>query len=196
MYNGKTVDMREKIRETVEGMKACRGFQGVVVIPRFAEAKDVSAIPEAQTWDSFLDSAEGDPTPEFVRIAFHEPFLICYSSGTTGTPKAIVHSVGGVLINYYKEGCLHEGLSSKDTAMQYTTVGWIMYVANVGILLFGGRSVMYDGSPFVPDQKTLLKIVEQERVTKLGISPRWMGEMVKAGIAPREVADLSSLRTV
>lgn len=196
VYNGKTVDLRDNIRETVEGLKESKGFQGVVVIPRFEEAKDVGDIPKAETWEGFVGKAKGEPTPEFVRIAFHEPFLICYSSGTTGIPKAIVHSVGGAMVNYFKEGVLHEGLSETDVTMQYTTVGWIMYVANVGILLFGGRSVMYDGSPFQPGPKILIEIMEREKVTKLGISPRWMGEMVKGGIVPREIADLSSLRIV
>jgi acetoacetyl-CoA synthetase len=197
VYNGRTVDLRDKIAEVVEGMGASKGFDGVVVIPRFAEeAKDVSAIPRAETLGAFLDRAKGQPTPAFERIAFHEPFLICYSSGTTGIPKAIVHSVGGALINYFKEGGLHEGLGPRDVAMQYTTVGWIMYVANVFILLFGGRTVMYDGSPFQPDPTILLKIVEQEKVTKLGISPRWMGELVKNQIVPKNIVDLSSLRIV
>ncbi|KAH8908320.1 acetoacetate-CoA ligase [Coniochaeta sp. PMI_546] len=196
VYNGKTVDLRSKIAETVEGLSGSRGFQGVVVIPRFEKAKDISAVPKAETWEAFIDRAAKDPVPEFVRIAFHEPFLICYSSGTTGIPKAIVHSVGGALINYFKEGRLHEGLGPEEVTMQYTTVGWIMYVANVFILMFGGRTVMYDGSPFQPDPTILVKIAERERVTKLGISPRWMGELVKSGIAPREIADLSSLRIV
>ncbi|KAB5545551.1 hypothetical protein GE09DRAFT_211919 [Coniochaeta sp. 2T2.1] len=196
VYNGKTVDLRSKITEVVEGLSESKGFQGVVVIPRFDEAKDISRVPKAETWDAFIDRAKADPTPQFVRIPFHEPFLICYSSGTTGMPKAIVHSVGAGMINYFKEGRLHEGLGPQDVTMQYTTVGWIMYVANVFILMFGGRTVMYDGSPFQPDPKILVKIMEQEKVTKLGISPRWMGEMAKNKIAPREIADLSSLRIV
>lgn len=196
VYNGRTADLRDKIAQVVEGLSACKGFLGAVVIPRFEQAKDVSAIPRAETWEAFLARAAGDKTPEFVRIAFHEPFLICYSSGTTGMPKAIVHSVGGVMINYFKEGGLHEGLGPGEVTMQYTTVGWIMYVANVFILMFGGRTVMYDGSPFQPDARILIKVAEREGVTKLGVSPRWMGELVRGGIAPREMADLGKLRVV
>jgi len=196
VYNGKRVDLRGKIAEVVEGLEKSPGFEGVVVIPRFERAEDVSGISKAETWEAFLDRAKGDEIPPFERIAFHEPFLICYSSGTTGIPKAIVHSVGGTLINYFKEGRLHESLGPEDVALQYTTVGWIMYVANVFILLFGGRTVFYDGSPFQPDPTILVRIIEKERVTKLGISPRWMGELAKNKIAPREIADLSSLRIV
>lgn len=196
LYNGKTVDLRAKMTEVVEGLKKCSEFDGVVVIPRFSEPRDISGVPRAETWASFLARAARLPTPEFVRVPFHEPFLICYSSGTTGNPKAIVHSVGGAMINYFKEGRLHEGNGPDSVALQYTTVGWIMYLANVGILLLGGRSVMYDGSPFQPDAKTLLRVVEEQKVTKLGISPRWMFELAKNGISPREIADMSSLRIV
>jgi acetoacetyl-CoA synthetase len=198
VYNGREVDLRENIAETVEGLKNIKEFLGVVVIPRFPErgAQSVKGLEKATSWDEFHARAEGESVPGFVRIGFNEPFLICYSSGTTGIPKAIVHSVGGVLVNYYKEGVLHEGNTDKDVTMQYTTVGWIMYVANVGILLFGGRSVMYDGSPFQPDAKTLIRIVEQQKVTKLGISPRWMLELAKNGVVPKNEVDLSSLRIV
>jgi acetoacetyl-CoA synthetase len=196
VYNGKTVDLRGKVAEVVEGLKVCEEFQGVVVIPRFERAKDVKDIPRAETWEAFVDSAKGLPTPGFERIAFHEPLMVCYSSGTTGMPKAIVHSVGGAMISYFKEGVLHESLGPEDVILQYTTVGWIMYMANVCGLLFGARSVMYDGSPFLPDAKVLVRIMEKEGVTKLGISPRWMLEMAKNGIAPRDVADLSKLRIV
>ncbi|KAK4127418.1 acetoacetate-CoA ligase [Parathielavia appendiculata] len=197
LYNGKVVDLREKMSEVVDGLRECSNFAGVVSIRRFAEAKDISRVAKAETWESFLAAAdENAPLPEFVRIAFHEPLQICYSSGTTGAPKAIVHSVGGVLINYYKEGCLHEGLGPDSVTLQYTTTGWIMYLANVGVLLFGGRTIFYDGSPFLPDASILIRIAAEQKVTKLGISPRWIFEVAKSGLRPRDMADLSQLRIV
>ncbi len=197
LYNGKVVDLREKMAEVVEGLKECPSFEGVVSIRRFAEARDISRVPKAETLDSFLTAAKKtDPMPDVVRLDFHEPFLICYSSGTTGMPKAIVHSVGGVMINYYKEGRLHEGLGPDSVTLQYTTTGWIMYLSNVGVLLCGGRTVFYDGSPFQPDPTILVRVAAEQKVTKLGISPRWMFELSKLGIRPRDMADFSQLRIV
>ncbi|KAK3373792.1 hypothetical protein B0T24DRAFT_624593 [Lasiosphaeria ovina] len=197
LYNGKLVDLRQKMADIVNGLKDCSNFAGVVSIRRFEQARDISAVPRAETWDSFLAAAPpGVSPPDFVRIGFHEPFLICYSSGTTGTPKAIVHSVGGVMINYFKEARLHEGLGPESVTMQYTTTGWIMYLATAGSLLFGARTVMYDGSPFQPDASILIKIMGEQKVTKLGVSPRWMLEVAKNGMTPRDMADLSSLRIV
>ncbi|KAL2119252.1 hypothetical protein VTJ04DRAFT_6212 [Mycothermus thermophilus] len=196
VYNGKVVDLRSKMAEVVAGLANCSNFQGVISIPRFEEPRDVSSVPRSWTWASFLSSAANSPTPDFVRIPFHEPMLICYSSGTTGMPKAIVHSVGGILINYFKEGVLHEGISRDTVSLQYTTTGWIMYLAAIGALIAGGHAVLYDGSPFQPDPTILVRLTGELGVTKLGISPRWMFELSKAGLRPRDIADLSRLRTV
>lgn len=196
LYNGKVVDLRSKIAEVIDGLKDCNNFAGAVAIRRFEQARDISKIPQTQTWDSFLEGGKSTSVPDFVRIGFHEPFLICYSSGTTGMPKAIVHSAGGVMISYFKEGRIHEDLGPDTVALQYTTTGWIMYLTNVAILLFGGRTVLYDGSPFQPDASILVRTAAEQKVTKLGISPRWMHELAKNNLSPREMADLSSLRVV
>lgn len=197
LYNGRVVDLRGKMGEVVAGLGNCKNFKGVVAIRRFEEARDVRKVPRAMTLDEFVGAAGRNPTPPgFVRVGFCEPLLVCYSSGTTGTPKAIVHSVGGILINYFKEGRLHEQIGPDSVTLQYTTTGWIMYLANVGSLLFGGKAIFYDGSPFQPDAKILVELAAKHKATKLGISPRWMFELAKAGISPREMADLSSLETV
>ncbi|KAI2641626.1 acetoacetyl-coenzyme A synthetase [Hypomontagnella submonticulosa] len=196
LYNGKRVDLREKMADIVAGMKGCGQFAGVVSIRRFPDALDISSIPKAQTLNKFIAKGNAKSPPPIVRIAFHEPFLICYSSGTTGIPKAIVHSVGGALLNYVKEARLHEDCDSDTVTLQYTTTGWIMYLACIGQLLFGARTVLYDGSPFQPDLLTFIKIIGDQKVTKLGTSPRWFYEVARAGISPREVTDLSSLKLV
>ena len=195
LYNGKRVDLRQKMTEVEAGMKGCGLFKGIVSIRRFQDALDIRRVPRAQTLDDFLRLA-GSAAPPVAQLAFHEPFLICYSSGTTGIPKAIVHSVGGATLNFMKEGLLHEGITSESVGLQYTTTGWIMYLSNVGQLLAGGRVVLYDGSPFQPDLTTFVKLLGDLKVTKLGVSPRWMHEIAKAGISPREITDLSNLRVV
>ncbi|KAI1853612.1 hypothetical protein JX266_001596 [Neoarthrinium moseri] len=195
LYNGKRVDLRQKMTEIEAGMKGCDEFQGMVSIRRFQEALDISSVPRTQTLEDFLSARTSKPPP-IAQLAFHEPIMICYSSGTTGIPKAIVHSVGGILLNYSKEGVIHEGMNSDSVSLQYTTTGWIMYLANVGQLLAGARVVLYDGSPFQPDLQTFVKLIGDQKVTKLGISPRWMHEIAKAGISPREITDLSNLKVV
>ncbi|KAI2633843.1 acetoacetate-CoA ligase [Xylaria nigripes] len=195
LYNGKKLDLRSKMAEVVAGMKGCTNFRGMVSIRRFHDALDISNIPGAQTLDAFLQKRQID-IPPIVRIPFHEPFLVCYSSGTTGIPKAIVHSVGGVLLNLIKESRLHEDARPGMVSLQYTTTGWIMYMSSISQLILGARVILYDGSPFQPDSKAFVKLIGDQKVTRLGISPRWMYELAKAGISPREITDLSSLRVV
>lgn len=196
VYNGKTVDLRQKMTDIVAGLSGCDAFASLIVIPRYADQpRDVSAVPRAETLANLLSSTSRPP-PDFVRIPFHEPSLICFSSGTTGMPKAITHSVGGLMVSYFKEGRLHEDLGPDSVGMQYTTTGWIMYVANAGLLLFGARSIFYDGSPFIPDVSVLIKVLADQKVTKFGTSPRWLFEVAKNGLAPRDMVDLSNLKVV
>lgn len=154
-------------------MQDCSQFREIVAVPRFNQPRDVASIPRTDAWANFMSAASSE-VPAFYQCAFDDPFLIVFSSGTTGTPKAIVHGVGNIILALVKEGRLHEGSNEDTVGLQFTTTSWIMYLANIGQLLFGARAVMYDGSPFHPDMTTFITIISQQKVTKLGTSPRWM----------------------
>ncbi|KAJ6054685.1 hypothetical protein N7444_003783 [Penicillium canescens] len=128
----------------------------------FAVYTDISDVPKACTLDDFLAKAPHDRL-EFARVRFRDPFLVVYSSGTTGQPKCIIHSVGGVLLNAHKEGGLHQEMRSDSVILQYTTTGWIMYLAQVQGLLFGARIILYDGNPFLPHVSVLIELAAKER---------------------------------
>ncbi|EHY55240.1 hypothetical protein HRR83_009044 [Exophiala dermatitidis] len=196
VYNGKTIDLRPKMKEVVAGMSGVAEFEGIVSQVRFAHAPaDVSSVPRAQTWAEFV-SAASSSTLEFEPTGFSDPYLIVYSSGTTGQPKCIVHSIGGPIINAHKEARLHHSMDSNSIQLQYTTTGWIMYNSSVQSLLVGCRMVIYDGSPFTPNLTNFVKLLGQEKVTHLGISPRYLQTLQSSNIIPKQVTDLSHLKVV
>ncbi|KAK7179561.1 hypothetical protein DPSP01_003644 [Paraphaeosphaeria sporulosa] len=197
VYNGKTTDLRPKIAEIVEGMKVVQEFEGVVLQPRFAgRPADTEGVPRAMKLEKFVEAANGDEKLVFERVEFRDPFIVVYSSGTTGIPKCIVHSVGGVLISMLKEEKLHKEMGPDSVMLQYTTTGWIMYLVSIQSLVSGSRSIFYDGSPFVPSPQAFLSILSTQRVTDFGTSPRFLHELQKHNITPRKDFDLSALRSV
>jgi acetoacetyl-CoA synthetase len=119
VYNGKTVDLRPKMVEIVKGMQGIEEFQGLVAQVRFeGKAADVNDVLGTMSWRDFLEAGNYDEDLRFERVDFSDPFLIVYSSGTTGQPKCLVHSVGGVILNGHKEGRLHRCLDEKSVALQ------------------------------------------------------------------------------
>ncbi|KAL0944562.1 acetoacetate-CoA ligase [Colletotrichum truncatum] len=194
-YQGKYFDLAPKIQQIVKATADSASLEGVVLIPRYADKSPQKRVAGTRTLAGLLSSASMKP-PSIERLPFSAPALICYSSGTTEQPKCIVHSVGGIVLNGAKEGVLHTGIGPNSVSFQYTTTGWIMYLACVLSLQSGARTILYDGSPFTPDLSVLLKVVAQEKVTVFGTSPKWMGALVTHKIAPRVMFDLSALEVV
>ncbi|KAJ6016847.1 acetoacetyl-CoA synthase [Penicillium sp. IBT 35674x] len=195
VYNGKTIDIRPKMGYIIRGMATVSEFQGMVAIPRFRDRPAEINMMKISTLTDFLAKATCDKL-QFERIGFRDPLMIAFSSGTTGEPKCIVHSVGGVVLNINKEGRLNRSLNLSSVTLQYTTTGWIMYLTCVSGLICGAKAILYDGSPFLPDITLLVKLLGKHRVTHFGTSPRWMHEMRKHNISPRKFVNLDSLVSV
>jgi len=151
-----------------------------------------------KVWASFMIEEEtgSEEKITFIPTPFSHPLYIVFSSGTTGRPKCIVHSVGGTLLQHKKELMLHCDVGPKDTLLFYTTCGWMMWNWMASAFSVGARMVTYDGSLSHPDLSTLWKITAQEKVTVLGISPKFLATCRAQGIHPREIADFSALRTI
>ena len=97
-----------------------------------------------------------------------------YSSGTTGKPKSIVHSVGGTLIQHLKELVLHCDLKKEDKIFYFTTCGWMMWNWLVSSLSIGATVVLYDGNPFHPNDNSLLKLMDSIEVSIFGTSAKYI----------------------
>jgi acetoacetyl-CoA synthetase len=142
--------------------------------------------------DGFLQ----DGPLEFERVPFAHPLWVLYSSGTTGLPKAIVHSQGGILLEHLKMLHLHVDAREGDNVFWFTTTGWMMWNFLVSGLLTDAAIVLYDGNPGAPDLNRLWDLAEEAEVTCFGTSAGYIAACMKAGIEPAEGRDLSRLRAV
>jgi acetyl-CoA synthetase len=121
------------------------------------------------------------------------PYLLTYTSGTTGTPKGVVHVQGGFLVSVAREACYQADVHAGDVMHFATDMGWIMGPWTlVGVGALGGTIVFAEGAPDWPTPDRLWRTVEQERVTSLGLSPTLARALLPHG---DPVSDLSSLRT-
>jgi acetoacetyl-CoA synthetase len=119
-----------------------------------------------------------------------------FTSGTTGLPKCMVQSAGGVLINQLKEHILHSDVKREDTIFYFTTCGWMMWNWLNCALAVGATVVLYDGNAFHPDAGVLWELAQDERITIFGTSAGYISAIQNAGFKPREQVDLSPLKAL
>ena len=110
----------------------------------------------------------------FEQMKFNDPLYVMFSSGTTGKPKSIVHSIGGTLIQHVKELGLHTDLKSDEKIMYYTTCGWMMWNWVLSSLYFNSTLVLYEGSPFYPNKDSMLEIIDKNNINIFGTSAKYI----------------------
>ena len=132
----------------------------------------------------------------FEQLPFNHPVYIMYSSGTTGLPKCMVHGAGGTLLQHFKEHVLHTNLTRNDVIIYFTTCGWMMWNWLVSSLQVGASIFLFDGSPAYPNFEILWKLIEEEKISIFGTSPKFLSICEKSGIMPKDDINLHSLKTI
>jgi len=192
-YGGKDHDIATRVSDIAAGMPSVEHL----IVTSGPAPEGGAASFEVHSYESF-----GGTAPlTFERVPFSHPLYVLYTSGTTGAPKAIVHSTGGVILQHVKEHRLHGDVRPGDVVSWYTNTAWMMYHWLISALACEASILLYDGAPILKtpsglDVTPLWKACEAAGVTHFGTSPKYLATLADEGYHPAEHHDLSALRSV
>jgi len=187
-YNGNTFNFDEKLNDIVSNLQS---LENVILVEKEYK-KSLS-----NNYFNFSDLLDNDCAHIiFEKFPFDHPVFILYTSGTTGLPKSIVHGAGGTLLQHKKELLFHCNVSPKDIVFYYTTCGWMMWNWLASFLSTGSTIVLYDGSPFFPNKKSMWNLIDELNITIFGTSAKFIDACKNSNTSPKNFSKLSSLKQI
>jgi acetoacetyl-CoA synthetase len=193
-YGGKSYS---RIAEVNALLAELPSVERVVLLPVLDLKSSGREIDGAALWNDITELSDQDMQDfDFEQLPFEHPLWILFSSGTTGIPKAIVQSHGGILLEQMKLASLHFNLKEGERLFFYTTLGWMMWNFLVSSMLVGVVPVLYDGNPNYPDASALWRIADKSKTTLFGASPAFVQLQQQAGLVPRDAFSLDDLQAV
>ncbi|KAA1027871.1 acetoacetate--CoA ligase [Pseudonocardia sp. EV170527-09] len=189
-FAGRDNDRVAQIRQLAQRLP---DLEQVVVVPRIHDTVDCDLPVPVTGWSEIVTQ----PTePVFTRLPFDHPLWILYSSGTSGPPKGIVHSQGGIVLEHAKWLALHADVRAGDRFFWFSSTAWVVWNAAVAALMVDATVVLYDGSPNRPRPDRLWEIAAETRATQFGTGAGYLTASRQAGLVPGRDHDLSAMRSV
>jgi len=196
-YNGKEFDHTKKITNIAKQLPS---LNHICLVPYNNQDKNtLNIITEKNIqlyyWHNLIETTSSKQI-EFAQMNFNDPLYILFSSGTTGKPKCIVHSIGGTLIQHLKELLLHTDLHTNEKLFFYTTCSWMMWHWKVSALGVGASIVLFEGSPTYPNINAVFDLVDRLDINILGLSAGLIQCYLKSEITPIATHKLQKLKTI
>lgn len=180
-YKGKAFNVLDNAKEIVKGIPSVQA----VIVAHYAGDMAIDCIPNALSYDEVQKTDESGFS--FEQVEATAPVVVMFSSGTTGKPKCMVQSVGGLLINQLKELVLHHDMKPNDIMLYITTCSWMMWNWQAAALGAGSTVVLYDGNPSYPQTDAIWRILEEEKVTVFGLSASYIHSLLKSEFSPKDL---------
>jgi acetoacetyl-CoA synthetase len=189
-FGGKLRDMTGSIPDLRQVLPT---VEHVIVVDQYPAG---TCGPVSEDVLRFSEIVRHRAEPRYEQVEFGHPLWIVFSSGTTGKPKGIVHSHGGMVVEILKANGLHYDLGLEDRAYFAASTTWVVWNMVVDTLMMGTSIVTYDGSPTHDGPARHFELIARHGVTFFGTGAAVLTMVEKSGVAPNARYDLSRLKTM
>jgi acetoacetyl-CoA synthetase len=190
-YNGKSYDKTEIVKNIVTSLPS---LEKVIILPYLNKGSLSQFSSDFVNINDIWKNSAQELT--FESVDFNDPMWVLYSSGTTGLPKPIVQSHGGILLEHLKYMAFHNDVHEGENYFWFSTTGWMMWNFVQAALLMGSTIVLFDGCPTYPDFNALWQFSEKVGIHHFGTSAPFLVASMKKGIVPKESCDLKTMRSL